>query len=686
MPTRARHQPHRREDRDLHLDGSRGKRRPATRSIGWRRPTRSSTPPSATAGGTCTWSMPKRASIKNQITKGEYVVRGIDRIDEEKRQIWFRASGKNAGPGPVLHPLLSRQLRRHGPGRAHRRRRQPLGPVLARPQVPDRHLQPRRHAARARAAARVRRQARLPARRSRHQRAEAQAAGSRSKSSSPRAATARPTSGASSAGRAISIPTRSIRSSSPSTPARRARSCPSRFAAANQLLRRSPTWASSSCRSTAWARPTAPRRFTTSAGRTSRTPASPTASCGSRRPRRSIRTMDLSRVGIYGGSAGGQNAAGAVLFHPDFYKVGRRRAAAATTIAWTRPRGTNSGWAIPVGPQYAECSNIDNAHRLQGKLLLIVGEMDTNVPPESTMRLADALIKAGKDFDLLVVPGGGHGMGGEYGARRMRTSSSATCRASSRHNRNAERSSPRRPRTAMNASRTKALRATSPRRPSRSSRRSARRTATPPGSSTRSTSTSRACRSWPSAEVADEALQRTHDIVTHMLAGRPDILEAMAKNGTRLIIIGKDQVYTDMPEYRNHPNPAYQNERVRGTGGLGVTSFGEENLLNLPLDRYDDESIARPRVLPHHRRRPALASTRPGASGWQRRYRNAIGQGPVEERLRRRPTRASTGPRSASPTSTATASTTGTTARSARASSSSSTTPKATNWSARPST
>ncbi len=94
------------------------------------------------------------------------------------------------------------------------------------------------------------------------------------------------------------------------------------------------------------------------------------------------------------------------------------------------------------------------------------------------------------------------------------------------------------------------------------------------------------------AEVADEALERTYHIVTHMLAGRPDVLAAMQKVGTRLIIIGKDQVYTDMPEYRNHPNPTYQNERVRGTGGLGVTSFGEENLLNLPIDRYDDESIA----------------------------------------------------------------------------------------------
>lgn len=57
-----------------------------------------------------------------------------------------------------------------------------------------------------------------------------------------------------------------------------------------------------------------------------------------------------------------------------------------------------------------------------------------------------------------------------------------------------------------------------------------------------------------------------------------------------LIIIGKDQRYTDMPEYRNSRNPDYLNERVRGTGGK-PTSFGEENLLNLPIDRYDDESI-----------------------------------------------------------------------------------------------
>ncbi len=92
------------------------------------------------------------------------------------------------------------------------------------------------------------------------------------------------------------------------------------------------------------------------------------------------------------------------------------------------------------------------------------------------------------------------------------------------------------------------------------------------------------------AEVSDVALQRTHEIVTHLLAGRPDILKAMVEQRMYLTIIGKDQVYTDLPENRNARNPQYLNERVRGTGGF-PTSFGEENLLSLPIDRYDDESI-----------------------------------------------------------------------------------------------
>jgi len=91
--------------------------------------------------------------------------------------------------------------------------------------------------------------------------------------------------------------------------------------------------------------------------------------------------------------------------------------------------------------------------------------------------------------------------------------------------------------------------------------------------------------------VDDEALRRAGLIVSRMLANRPDILAAMAKEKMYLIIIGKDQLYTEMPEYRNRGNAGYLNERVRGTGGR-PTSFGEENILSLAIDRYDDESIA----------------------------------------------------------------------------------------------
>jgi dipeptidyl aminopeptidase/acylaminoacyl peptidase/uncharacterized protein (DUF885 family) len=128
---------------------------------------------------------------------------------------------------------------------------------------------------------------------------------------------------------------------------------------------------------------------------------------------------DLDRVGIYGTSAGGQNATGGVLFHPEFYKV------AASACGCHDNRMDKASWneqwmGYPVGPWYGASSNIDNAQRLVGKLLLIVGELDSNVPPESTMRLVDALIKANKDFDLVVVPGANHGMGGAYGQRRLR--------------------------------------------------------------------------------------------------------------------------------------------------------------------------------------------------------------------------------------------------------------------------
>jgi len=127
---------------------------------------------------------------------------------------------------------------------------------------------------------------------------------------------------------------------------------------------------------------------------------------------------DATRVGIFGTSAGGQNALGALLFHPEFYK-------AAVANSGSHDNRMDKMWwneqwmGWPIGPEYAASSNVDNAYRLQGRLLLVMGELDTNVDPSSTLQVANALIKADKDFELLDVPGGGHGAGGDYGERRL---------------------------------------------------------------------------------------------------------------------------------------------------------------------------------------------------------------------------------------------------------------------------
>ncbi len=128
--------------------------------------------------------------------------------------------------------------------------------------------------------------------------------------------------------------------------------------------------------------------------------------------------MDLTRVGIFGGSAGGQSSTQGVLNHGDFYKVAVSDCGCHDNrmdkIWWNE---LWMGW--PIGPHYAEQSNVTNAHKLQGKLLLIVGELDRNVDPASTMQVVNALIKADKDFEMLVVPGGGHGIAeSKYGSRR----------------------------------------------------------------------------------------------------------------------------------------------------------------------------------------------------------------------------------------------------------------------------
>ncbi len=129
--------------------------------------------------------------------------------------------------------------------------------------------------------------------------------------------------------------------------------------------------------------------------------------------------MDLSRVGIFGNSAGGQSSLGALLFHPDFYKVAVSSSGCHDNrmdkIWW------NEQWmGYPIGPQYAASSNVEHAGKLQGKLLLILGELDDNVDPSSTMQVMNKLIKANKNFDFLMVPGMKHSLGGDYGEHKRR--------------------------------------------------------------------------------------------------------------------------------------------------------------------------------------------------------------------------------------------------------------------------
>lgn len=129
---------------------------------------------------------------------------------------------------------------------------------------------------------------------------------------------------------------------------------------------------------------------------------------------------DLSRVGIYGGSAGGQNAMRALIDHGDFYHAAVADCGCHDNrmdkIWW------NEAWmGWPIDESYAKSSNVDHAHRMQGDLLLIVGELDSNVDPASTMQVVDALIRADKDFEMLVIPGGGHGVAETpYGTRKRR--------------------------------------------------------------------------------------------------------------------------------------------------------------------------------------------------------------------------------------------------------------------------
>jgi dipeptidyl aminopeptidase/acylaminoacyl peptidase len=125
--------------------------------------------------------------------------------------------------------------------------------------------------------------------------------------------------------------------------------------------------------------------------------------------------MDLDRVGIFGGSWGGYMTQRGMLLAPDFYKVG----VSAAPVADLNDHTLNLEWYVGLPQDNAEvydfASNLKRADQLNGRLLLVHGTLDLeNAPFSSTMKLANAFIKAGKQFDLMVIPEMGHGPGPEH--------------------------------------------------------------------------------------------------------------------------------------------------------------------------------------------------------------------------------------------------------------------------------
>jgi dipeptidyl-peptidase-4 len=128
--------------------------------------------------------------------------------------------------------------------------------------------------------------------------------------------------------------------------------------------------------------------------------------------------IDIGRVGIWGHSGGGYAAADAMFRYPDFFKVGISEAGNHDN------RDYEDDWAekwqgLLKGDNYDNQANQLVAKNLKGKLLLVHGTMDSNVPPYNTLLVVDALIRANKDFDLLMLPNRNHGFANEpYMVRR----------------------------------------------------------------------------------------------------------------------------------------------------------------------------------------------------------------------------------------------------------------------------
>lgn len=129
--------------------------------------------------------------------------------------------------------------------------------------------------------------------------------------------------------------------------------------------------------------------------------------------------IDATRVGVYGGSAGGYDAARFVLRRPDFFKV-------AVASSGNHDLRLDKAWwpevsmGNPDEAVWERNSNMSVAKNLRGKLLLIHGDIDDNVPVTESMRLANALITAGRDVDVVILPNTTHRVAQPFFWRKLR--------------------------------------------------------------------------------------------------------------------------------------------------------------------------------------------------------------------------------------------------------------------------
>jgi len=361
--------------------------------------------------------------------------------------------------------------------------------------------------------------------------------------------------------------------------------------------------------------------------------------------------MDLSRVGIYGGSAGGQNAMRALLDHADFYRAAFADCGCHDNrmdkIWWNEQW---LGW--PVDDAYVRASNVADAARLRGALMLCVGEIDRNVDPASTMQVAHALEKAGKNFELVVITGAGHGAAETpYGQRRRMDFFArhllghpvgdlvqATAATPSAEPEKAERrphlqifngtnepadvfwlksATERVPNGSVAPGKNAIITTTIGHRFAVIGRESKTETLVTsevpvqafrfggvPAFYTQAISAN----GFPivaSAQVNPYALKEAAYLVDLMLAQRPDVRTALIKSGARLCIMAHREYTTDLPEFTwmakaAHPEfpqlaaKDYRDARSRGTGGSLTDPYctcAEENVLGFRGDPYEKECI-----------------------------------------------------------------------------------------------